>query len=257
MPKPISQAESKDFPKLLFDDVSSEYVHRKEHFIALRHICFSLGHGEIVSLVGPSGCGKTTLLKTILGSQDYGGEILLDGADIERIPLSSRGIAYIPQRNPLFPFLDVFSNIAFPLKSLHVPAKTIKERVASISEELGITLLLPRRIGQLSLGQQQKVAIAKALCAQASLFLFDESLASVNPQDKAEIWKLCAKLAKEKGVSILFSTHDLSEATAFSDRVLVLMQGQVKQIGTPLEVIAHPENEDVRLFFSSQGAIHA
>ena len=99
MQKLISPAASNE-PVLSFKDVSSEYVRRKDHFIALRHIEFSLHRGEILALIGPSGCGKTTLMKVLLGTQDYGGDILLRGADIETIPLSRRGIAYIPQKNP-------------------------------------------------------------------------------------------------------------------------------------------------------------
>lgn len=255
MQKLISPAASNE-PVLSFKDVSSEYVRRKDHFIALRHIEFSLHRGEILALIGPSGCGKTTLMKVLLGTQDYGGDILLRGADIETIPLSRRGIAYIPQKNPLFPFLDVFSNIAFPLRSLHVDEDEIKKTVASAAEELGISLLLPRRIGQLSLGQQQKAALAKALCAKSDLFLFDESFAAVNPQDKVELWKILRNFAESKGTSILFATHDLAEATAVSDRVIVMMDGSIRQIGSPMEIATHPVDADVRSFFSSQGGFH-
>lgn len=231
-----SSNASKSLVKLEFRDVSSEYARRKEHTIVLRHVSFKIHEGEKAALVGPSGSGKTTLLKTILDIQDYGGEILLDGRDIESVPLKDRHLAYIAQRRVLYPFMSVFDNIAFPLRRLHMDAESIKKKVGEAAKTLGITLLLPRRISQLSLGQQQKVALAKALCSGASLYLFDEPFSNLPQSAKKEIWEALNAVSASSGATFFFVTHDLQEASAYADRVIVLEEGKVTCSGTPYEV---------------------
>ncbi len=237
-----SSSASKRLTKLEFIDVSSEYVKRKQHTIVLRHVSFKVREGEKVALVGPSGSGKTTLLKTILDIQDYGGQILLDGRDIESVPLRDRHLAYIAQRRVLYPFLSVYDNIAFPLKRKRMDGEAIKRKVREVAKTLGIELLLPRRIGQLSLGQQQKVALAKALCSGASLYLFDEPFSNLPQSAKKEIWDSLNLVSSLSGATFFFVTHDLQEASAVADRVIVLEEGKVTRIGAPYEIAKEESN---------------
>lgn len=226
--------------KLEFINVSSEYIEKKKHLIALDDVSFSLLENHCLAIVGPSGSGKSTLIKTILGIQDYGGDILLNGNDIERIPVKERRIAYIPQRGALFPHLNVFANIAFPLTAKGMDSNEIKKKAADISEQLDISLLLPRRIKQLSLGQQQKVALAKALANDCSLYILDEPFASLDQESKKDMWEAIKDFMSKIDSTFIFITHDLNEASLYSDDILVLSNGKVVQFGNTEEVMSHP-----------------
>ena len=251
VPSHTSQTESNKRIKLKFDDVSSEYIKRKKHNIVLRHVSFEIYEGEFVSLLGPSGAGKSTLVKTILGLQDYGGNIYLDGNDIESIPLRERHLAYIAQRRILYPSMTVYDNIAFPLKNLRMDSNYIKERVLELAKKFDIELLLPRRIKQLSIGQQQRVALARAMANNASLFIFDEPFASIDVASKQEIWSNLRELSSLIDGTFFFITHDLKEASAFSDRLIILNEGKVEQVGTIDEIIRKPKTEFVSSLFSN------
>ena len=246
-----SQIESNKKVKLKFDDVSSEYVKRKKHNIVLRHVSFEIYEGEFVSLLGPSGAGKSTLVKTILGQQDYGGNIYLDGNDIESIPLKERHLAYIAQRRVLYPSMTVYDNIAFPLKNLRMDSTYVKQKVLELAKTFNIELLLPRRIKQLSIGQQQRVALAKAMANNASLFIFDEPFASIDASGKKEVWDNLRDLSSLIDATFFFITHDLKEASAFSDRLIILNEGRVEQVGTIDEIIKKPKTEFVSSLFES------
>lgn len=246
-----SQIESNKKVKLKFDDVSSEYIKRKKHNIVLRHVSFEIYEGEFVSLLGPSGAGKSTLVKTILGQQDYGGNIYLDGNDIESIPLKERHLAYIAQRRVLYPSMTVYDNIAFPLKNLRMDSTYVKQKVLELAKTFNIELLLPRRIKQLSIGQQQRVALAKAMANNASLFIFDEPFASIDASGKKEVWDNLRDLSSLIDATFFFITHDLKEASAFSDRLIILNEGRVEQVGTIDEIIKKPKAEFVSSLFES------
>jgi ABC-type sugar transport system ATPase subunit len=251
MPESISKTKCEVLLEL--NNVSSEYINKKIHSIALRHVTFSLPESSFYVIVGPSGCGKSTLLRTILGFQDYGGDILLEGQDIESIPIKERGIAYIPQSRVLYPNLNVFDNIAFPLRNAHLQYEEVNQRVNAVAEKLGISFLLTRKPRQISGGQAQKVALARAVANYSRLFLFDEPFSDLDEKAKRELWVFLKKSSNEIDGSFLFVTHDLQEAFALADTLIVMDKGTVQQIGTPHECLAHPATQFVKDFFSSSG----
>ncbi len=232
--------------KLSIQDVSSEYINKKkEHTIALRHIDLDLPKGSITAILGPSGCGKTTLLRIIAGFQDYGGLILLDGKNIEDVPIQKRGLHYISQNRALYPRLTVFDNIAFPLRMNKTPIDDIRQRVHEIADVFDIELLLTRKPRQLSGGQQQKVALARGIANFASLFLLDEAFSELAPLEKRNIWNTILDIKERYGSTFLFVTHDPKEASAIADCLVIMDKGQILQKGKPSEIASNPLNKEV------------
>ena len=150
-----------------------------------------------------------------------------------------------------YPSMTVYDNIAFPLKNLRMDSNYIKERVLELAKKFDIELLLPRRIKQLSIGQQQRVALARAMANNASLFIFDEPFASIDVASKQDIWHNLRELSSLIDGTFLFITHDLKEASAFSDRLIILNEGKVEQVGTIDEIIRKPKTEFVASLFSN------
>jgi len=235
---------------IAFKNISSDYVSKKKHTIALDGVSFSLEQGSFGVVLGPSGCGKSTLLSLLLGKQPYEGDIFLFGKDIESIPLRERGIAYIGQAHFLYPNMTVYDNIAFPLKLAGNSYSVIDEKVLSIAEKLGITLLLSRKPRQISGGQQQKVALAKAMVSRARLYVFDEPFSNLDPQAKSALHVLLLKLSKEIKATFLFVTHDVEEAFCLATHLYVMNEGKVVESGKTLDVINHPRNIFTMSFFA-------
>ena len=240
-----SSATTSNDAKLVLKEVSSEYINRKKHEIVLKLVSFSVEKGSIVAMLGPSGSGKTTLLRVIAGFQDYGGDILLDGLDIEKTPIRNRRIAYVSQQRPLYPRLTIFDNIAFPLRMNGMAADEIKARVKEIAKELDIELLLSRKPRQLSGGQCQKAALGKALASYPDMILLDEPLSEVDPSGKCKVYELIRSIRDKYGTTFLIATHDPKEATALADQLVIIDRGEVIQTGAPLDVATHPMNFDV------------
>lgn len=221
-----------------FQDFSCFYKYKKEYITALDHIDLSVQNGELLVILGQSGSGKTTLLKCILGLCDYiSGQLYIDGTSIDDFRLENSNIGYIRQELNLYPHLTVYENIAFPLRTIHTPQPEVDRRVKAIAELMEISFLLTRKPKHLSGGQQQRVAIARAFVKNPTLFLLDEPFSNIDPQLRMEMRLLLRKLHKEFRPTMILVTHDLSEAFSMADRILVLKDGKISQLGTPIELM--------------------
>jgi multiple sugar transport system ATP-binding protein len=210
--------------------------------------------GEFVSLLGPSGCGKTTTLRMISGLETVsGGQILLNGRDVTFAHPSARDIAYVFQFYALYPHMSAWDNIAFPLQAQQVQGKEIQTRVTEVAEMLKISHLLKQRPGSLSGGDQQRVALARALVRRPAAFLMDEPLGALDAdfreQMRAEIKRLHIRL----NATSVYVTHDQIEAMAMADRIVVMSNAAVQQIGSPADVYYDPANLFVANFIGSPG----
>jgi spermidine/putrescine ABC transporter ATP-binding subunit len=210
---------------------------------------FSIGEGELFTLLGPSGCGKTTLLRLIAGfyTPDEG-EIRFDGARVNEVPPHERGIGMVFQNYALWPHMTVFGNVAYGLKLREVGRAKIGERVAAVLEKVRLGGLGERYPGQLSGGQQQRVALARALVLNPKILLLDEPLSNLDAKIRIQVRAEIRKLQKELGITTVYVTHDQEEALTLSDRIVVFNQGRVFQIGTPKELYERPSNRFVADF---------
>ena len=208
--------------------------------------------GEFFALLGPSGCGKTTLLRTIAGLETAtSGQLLLGDRDVTTLPPGQRDVAMVFQDYALFPHMTVVDNIAYPLRIKKVHTKERRERAGQTGGELGLSQLMDRRPGQLSGGQQQRVALARAIACRPQVFLFDEPLSNLDARLRLEARTFLKKLQMELGVTTVFVTHDQSEALAMADRMAVMENGRIRQVGTPSEVFHRPANVFVANFIGS------
>lgn len=234
--------------KLIVEDVSSIYVNKKNKHLALSHISFSISANDFLTIVGPTGCGKTTLLKCVAGFQEFSGKILIDGVDIEQIPVSKRNIAYITQTPALYPKMTIFDNIAFSLKINNTPYDEINRRVNDVCKELDILHLLSRKPKHLSLGQQQRVCIAKAIIKRADLYLFDEPFSALDEKAKNELALLLKVLSVKMDTPFVYVTHNLQEAVRLGSKMMVMNDSKIVQIDEPLNIINNPINDFVKEF---------
>lgn len=221
-----------------FQDFSCFYKYKKEYITALNHINLSVNNGELLVILGQSGSGKTTLLKCILGLCDYiSGQLYIDGTSIDDFRLENSNIGYIRQELNLYPHLTVYENIAFPLRMIHTPQSEVDRRVKELSALLEIDWLLTRKPKQLSGGQNQRVAIARALIKNPVTVLFDEPFSAIDPTLRTELRQLVKKIHQVFGCTILFVTHDLTDALNLAERVVILEEGKIEAVGTPRELM--------------------
>ncbi|WP_461866704.1 tungstate ABC transporter ATP-binding protein WtpC [Thermococcus sp.] len=222
----------------------------------LREISFEVKKGEYFIILGPSGAGKTLLLEVIAGifSPDKG-RIFMDGVDITELPPEKRGFAYIPQNYALFPHMTVYNNISYGLKIRKTPKIEIDKRIKEISDILGIDHLLHRKPKTLSGGEQQRVAIARALVIEPELLLLDEPFANLDVQTRGKLIDEMKRWRKELGFTALHVTHSFEEAISLGDRVGVMLDGQLIQVGTIREVFSRPVNEEVAKFLGFENII--
>ncbi|MEM9010951.1 MAG: sn-glycerol-3-phosphate ABC transporter ATP-binding protein UgpC [Pseudomonadota bacterium] len=208
--------------------------------------------GEFVVLVGPSGCGKSTLLRMIAGLEEItAGEVEIDGDRVNHVPASDRGLAMVFQSYALYPHMTVRQNMAFGLENTRMPKAEIEGRVSRAAEMLRITDYLHRRPKQLSGGQRQRVAIGRAIVRDPKIFLFDEPLSNLDAELRVAMRKELAALHHEIGGTMIYVTHDQTEAMTLADRIVVLNGGRIEQIGTPLELYNRPANLFVAGFIGS------
>lgn len=235
--------------ELVFKDYSAFYKVKKTFYIALDKINLTVADGSFTVVAGPSGCGKTTLLKCIAGLLDYTeGELLADGENVENLPQSARSMAYVAQEYSLYPQMTVYENIAYPLKVMRTPFAEIAERVKAVGEELEISWLFTRKPKQLSGGQQQRVAIARALVKNPRTILFDEPFANLEHGLRLKMQQLVKRLHARQRQTVVFVTHDLTEAFSLAERMVILNEGCVEQAGTPEEIARQPKSEFVKEF---------
>ena len=197
--------------------------------------------GKFTTLLGASGCGKTTILRLIAGLEDLDqGQILCDGKDISRLPPQQRGVGIVFQSYALFPHLTVGENVAFGLKMQETHSSDIAEKVSQALKMVELEGFEHRRIEQLSGGQQQRVALARALVIAPQILLFDEPLSNLDTNLRRTMREMIRHLQQKLGITVLYVTHDQTEAFAVSDAVVVINQGNVEQIGSPNALYHHP-----------------
>ena len=219
---------------------------------AVRGIDLEVAAGEFTVLVGPSGCGKSTLLRTIAGLETPdGGTIEIGGQVVNYVRPRDRNIAMVFQNYALYPYMNVFENIAFGLRARKTPQAEIEARVKRAAEMLGITQLLARLPRQLSGGQRQRVAIGRAIVRNATLFLFDEPLSNLDAQLRDEMRSEIKRLHQELGTTMIYVTHDQIEAMTLADRIVLLRDGRIEQAGTPLDLFERPATRFVAGFLGS------
>ena len=208
---------------------------------ALHVINLQIERGTFCVLLGPSGCGKSTTLRIIAGLEvASAGRVRIDGRDVTDAPPAERGIAMVFQNYALFPHLTVADNITFGLSVRKTPAAETAKRLEETTALLGLDSLLDRRPGQLSGGQQQRVALGRALVAQASVCLMDEPLSNLDAQLRQEMRLELRDLQQKLGLTVVYVTHDQTEAMSMADQVVLLNQGRVEQAGAPRELYAQP-----------------
>jgi multiple sugar transport system ATP-binding protein len=215
-------------------------------------IDLDIADGEFVVLVGPSGCGKSTTLRIIAGLEDAtGGDILIGGRNVNRLEPKDRNIAMVFQNYAIYPHMSVEKNIAFGLRMSPLPAADKAKRVREVADILGLTPLLERRPNQLSGGQRQRVAIGRAMVRNPVAFLFDEPLSNLDAQLRTQMRLEIKKLHQRLGTTIVFVTHDQVEAMTLADRIVIMKDGHILQVGTPTEVYRHPATAFVARFIGS------
>ncbi|WP_062232524.1 ABC transporter ATP-binding protein [Aureimonas sp. N4] len=209
----------------------------------IKGVSFEAAKGEFVVFVGPSGCGKSTLLRMISGLEETtDGRILIDGEDLTHADPAERHVAMVFQSYALFPHMSVYDNIAFGMQINKVPKAEIQARVMEAARILQIEPLLARRPKQLSGGQRQRVAIGRAIVRKPKLFLFDEPLSNLDAELRTQMRVEIAKLHREIGATMIYVTHDQVEAMTLADRIVVLRNGEVEQVGSPTELYDNPAN---------------
>ncbi|TCS01592.1 carbohydrate ABC transporter ATP-binding protein (CUT1 family) [Rhizobium sp. BK418] len=215
-------------------------------------IDLTISEGSFVVFVGPSGCGKSTLLRMIAGLEDVtDGEIEIKGRNVTDLDPSDRGIAMVFQSYALYPHMSVRDNLAFGLKMAGTQTSEIEARVKAASAILKIDHLLDRRPGQLSGGQRQRVAIGRAIVRKPDVFLFDEPLSNLDAELRVSMRIEIARLHRELGNTMIYVTHDQTEAMTLADKIVVLRDGYIEQAGTPREIYERPNNVFVAGFIGS------
>lgn len=228
--------------ELLEQQQSMPYV-TNEGVIVLQKINATIKSGEFVVLLGPSGCGKTTLLRMIAGLESPTlGEVRFDGVNVNSLPPEERDVAMVFQNYSLYPHLTVFDNIAFPLRTSHMPREKLEATVAEVAQMLDMEPYLGRLPAELSGGQLQRVAIARALVRKPKVFLMDEPFSNLDAPLRAELRHHVKKLHQALGTTFLYVTHDHNEALSLGQRIIVMKDGMIEQDGTPADIYARPAN---------------
>ena len=208
--------------------------------------------GEFVVFVGPSGCGKSTLLRLIAGLEDVTqGKIEIDGADATHAPPAKRGLAMVFQSYALYPHMTVRNNIAFPLKRAKLSPEVIEKKIEAAATVLNLTDYLDRRPGQLSGGQRQRVAIGRAIVREPAAFLFDEPLSNLDASLRVNMRLEISELHKNLKTTMIYVTHDQVEAMTMADKIVVLHDGRIEQVGSPMDLYLEPDNRFVAGFIGS------
>ncbi|MBI5716859.1 MAG: ABC transporter ATP-binding protein [Burkholderiales bacterium] len=215
----------------------------------IKGVDLKIEKGEFVVFVGPSGCGKSTLLRMIAGLTEIDtGKLVLDGRDITRLPSSKRDLAMVFQSYALYPHMSVFDNMSFALRLANVDKAVIQQKVGRAAEILNLTKYLDRTPRELSGGQRQRVAIGRAIVRAPKVFLFDEPLSNLDAALRGQTRVEIAKLHRDLGATTIYVTHDQVEAMTLADRVVVLRDGEIEQVGSPLELYDRPANQFVAQF---------
>ena len=224
----------------------------KPNIVALDAINLDIEDGEFFVLVGPSGCGKSTLLRMIAGLEEISeGEIKIGDRRINEIPPKDRDVAMVFQNYALYPHMTVFENMSFALRHRKIPKKEITERVEAAAEMLELTEYLHRKPRALSGGQRQRVAVGRAMVRKPNVFLFDEPLSNLDAKLRMQMRVEISRLHKQLGVTMIYVTHDQVEAMTMGTRIVVLKDGEIQQVDTPINLYQTPQNKFVAGFIGS------
>ena len=218
----------------------------------VKGVDLTVDKGEFIIFVGPSGCGKSTLLRMVAGLEEISrGEVWVAGRNATAEPPSKRGLAMVFQSYALYPHMSVRDNIGFSLKTAGVPRAELERKVGEAAQVLKLDALLDRRPRELSGGQRQRVAIGRCIVRDPTAFLFDEPLSNLDAALRVEMRYEIAKLHRSLGATMIYVTHDQVEAMTLADRIVVLNEGEISQVGTPRELYRRPENLFVAQFIGS------
>jgi multiple sugar transport system ATP-binding protein len=220
--------------------------------VAVHEMSLDVKEKEFVVLVGPSGCGKSTTLRMIAGLEDVSaGSVYIDGKKVNNVPPKDRDIAMVFQNYALYPHMSVYENMAFGLKLRKFPKKEIDERVHEAAAILGIEEYLDRKPKALSGGQRQRVAVGRAIVRKPKVFLFDEPLSNLDAKLRVQMRTEISKLHHRLGATMIYVTHDQTEAMTMGDKIVLMKDGVVQQIDAPLDIYANPNNKFVAGFIGS------
>ncbi|NBI27980.1 ABC transporter ATP-binding protein [Chengkuizengella marina] len=229
--------------------ISKSYNH---HTNVLENINVSIEPGEFFVLVGPSGCGKSTLLRMIAGLEDISqGKLFIGGHHANLLRPSQRGISFVFQNYALYPHLTVAENIVFGLQAQKVPKNERNKRCIEVADMLGLIPFLKRKPRELSGGQRQRVALARSIVSQAPICLMDEPLSNLDAKLRSHMRSEIKQIQRRLGLTMIYVTHDQVEAMTMGDRIMVLNEGKIQQIGDPLQIYNHPANAFVAQFIGS------
>lgn len=224
--------------------------------MVLDNISLDIHDNEFITLLGPSGCGKTTTLR-IIGGFAYPdqGDVIFMGDRINDVPPHKRNVNTVFQKYALFPHLNVFENVAFPLRERKLPKQEIKEKVEKMLSMVMLSGFAHRRVTSLSGGQQQRVAIARALVNEPKVLLLDEPLGALDLKLRKDMQQELKKIQKSTGITFIFVTHDQEEALSMSDTIVVMSEGKIQQIGTPQDIYNEPVNAFVADFIGESNIV--
>ena len=251
------------YNQILPDDTGSEHIIEIKDLCksfdgtkVLKNITFYIRNNEFITLLGPSGCGKSTTLRIIAGFETAdSGIVNFEGKDLKSVPANKRNINTVFQRYALFPHLNVFDNVAFGLKIKKVNKQEIKERVNKALATVGLADYGDRYIDQLSGGQMQRVAIARAIVNRPRILLLDEPLGALDLKMRKEMQIELKEMQKELGITFVYVTHDQEEALTMSDTIIVMKDGIIQQIGTPIDIYNEPKNAYVADFIGESNIV--
>ena len=235
-------------PSLVIDDVTKHYG----AFRAIKGVRFSVEPGEFIVMVGPSGCGKSTLLKIIAGLEPItAGRVIINDRDVTHLEPADRGVAMVFQNYALYPHMNVAQNMGFGLKMAGLPKAEVEEAVLRAAEILQITEHLGKRPKELSGGQKQRVAIGRAITRAPDVFLFDEPLSNLDAALRSQMRVELSRLHSDLKATMVYVTHDQTEAMTMADRIVVINSGEIEQVGSPLDLYNRPSNVFVAGFLGS------
>ena len=233
-------------------NIGKIYPNYVGHAVAVKDFNLEIKDGEVIAFIGPSGCGKTTTLRMIAGLEEItSGELYIDGILSNNIEPKDRGVAMVFQNYGLFPHMTTFENIAFGLQPTDMPEAEIKEKVEEVANVLAIEHLLERKRKELSGGQQQRVALARALVRKNKVVLLDEPLSNLDMKLRFFMREELIKLHQKYETTFIYVTHDQAQAMTIADRIVVMHNGVIQQVGTPEELYATPKNLFVAGFIGS------
>ena len=237
---------------LSLKNISKKYKDKE----ILKNITFDIKEGDLVCILGPSGCGKTTLLNIIGGFvSDYSGDVLLSNENINNIPPEKREIATVFQSYGLFTHKNVIDNVSYGLKLLKIDKNMREKRARDMLEKVGLAGYEKKKIKELSGGEQQRVAIARSMVLNPKLLLLDEPLSNLDVHLRAVMRKEIKRIQKQFGVTMIIVTHDQEDAFKLADRVIVINEGHIEQVGTPEELYKEPKNNFISSFIGENNII--